>query len=268
MCLILFAAGAHPRFPLIVAANRDEAYARPAAPAGFWEDHPRVFAGRDLLQGGTWLGVTLDGRFSAITNYRQGRRNGGSPRSRGELTRDYLTGSQDAAEYLHDVSARSSQYNGYSLITGAPGRLFFCSNRSNGVSPIPPGVHGLSNRLLNEPWPKVQRGISVLSSLLDADEAHLTSALFDLLADPKPAPDHLLPSTGIALERERDLSAAFITGERYGTRASTVLLMADDGRVLFCERRFGVRGTLLGATEQQFNLSYRSTAPRPLAAGA
>lgn len=268
MCLILFAAGAHPRFPLIVAANRDEAYARPAAPAGFWKDHPQIFGGRDLLQGGTWLGVTLDGRFAAITNYRQGQGRRDAPRSRGELTRDYLAGTQDIEDYVQEVSARASEYNGYSLIAGTPDRLFFCSNRGNGVLPIPPGVHGLSNRLLNEPWPKVQRGVSALSNLLDADEAQLEPALFDLLADARPAPDHLLPSTGIAFERERDLSASFIAGDAYGTRASTVLLMADDGTVLFCERRFGPKGALLGATKQRFRLQRGSTTSGRAAAQA
>jgi uncharacterized protein with NRDE domain len=252
MCLILFALQAHSRYPLIVAANRDESYARPAAPAAFWTDHPHVYGGRDLEQGGTWLGLATNGRFAAVTNYRQGFRSGDAPRSRGELTRDYLAGTRNIAEYLEDIARRNAEYHGYSLIAGTPDRLFFCSNRGNGIEAISPGVHGLSNRLLDEPWPKVRRGTAVLSGLLKASESELTSALFDLLAERTPAPDHLLPSTGIAVQRERDLSAAFIPGESYGTRACTVVLVATDGSALFCERSFGPEGKLLGSTEQRF----------------
>ena len=254
MCLILFAAGAHPRFPLIVAANRDEAYARPAARAGVWQDFPTVYGGRDLEQGGTWLGLARDRRIAAITNYRQGLRIGVAPRSRGELTRDYLVGATGAAEYLGRVEQRRDEYRGFSLIVGKPEALYFYSNRSNGIQPITPGVHGLSNRLLDEPWPKVLRGIAVLSSLLGASEGTITRTLFELLADRTPAPDDALPSTGIKLERERALSAAFIAGEAYGTRASTVLITTADGEALFCERIFGPGGSPLGRSEHRFRL--------------
>lgn len=259
MCIILFAIGAHPGFPLIVAANRDEAYARPAAPAAFWQDHPKIYAGRDLLQGGTWLGITSEGRFAALTNYRQVPRMGPGPRSRGELTLDYLRGSEDAVQYMRRASTRDAEYNGYSLIAGTSEQLCFYSNRDPGVVPIAPGVHGLSNRLLNDPWPKVQQGVAVLRSLLDAEQAQLTPSLFALLADSTPAPDHLLPSTGAALERERDRSAVFIPGDTYGTRASTVVLVAADGNVLFSERRFGPKGAPLGTTERRFHLHKDAT---------
>jgi uncharacterized protein with NRDE domain len=255
MCIILFANGSHPRFPLIVAANRDEAYDRPASAAQFWKDHPLIFAGRDLSHGGTWLGLTSEGRFAAITNYRQAQRMRPAPRSRGELTLGYLSGSQDVASYLQQATARNTEYNGYSLIAGTPDRLYVLSNRASGVSPIPAGVHGLSNGLLNDPWPKVQQGVAVLRSLLDADEAQLTPTLFDLLTDSTPAPDDLLPSSGVALERERSRSAIFIPGETYGTRASTVVLVGIDGSVLFTERRFGPRGALVGTTEHRFQLT-------------
>ena len=262
MCLILFASRAHPEYPLIVAANRDEAYLRPTAPAAFWVDHPQIFGGRDLEQGGTWLGLSLRGRFAALTNYRQGHRVATAARSRGDLTRDYLAGSTDSNAYLRDVDRRSHEYNGFSLITGGLQGLCFYSNRGGSVQNIAAGVHGLSNQLLDEPWPKVQRGIATLSSLLDAGEAELTTELFTLLADRTPAPDHLLPTTGIALERERTLSAAFIASETYGTRASTVLLVASDGAVLFCERSFGPGGVLTGTREQRFRVDREAT-PRP-----
>jgi uncharacterized protein with NRDE domain len=254
MCLILFAAGVHSGFPLIVAANRDEAYDRRAAPAAMWEDHSNVYGGRDLERGGTWLAIARNGRFAAITNYRQGRRTGKAPRTRGELTRNYLTAAGDTLQYLQGIEEHRSEYHGYSLIVGTPDQLYFYSNRSDRITAIPPGVHGLSNRLLNEPWPKVQRGTAVLTQLLGAEENDITQTLFDLLADRTPAPDHLLPSTGITLERERAVSATFIAGETYGTRASTVLLVDAAGEVLLCERTYGPQGVPLDRREVRFQL--------------
>lgn len=263
MCLILFASAAHPRYPLIVAANRDEAYARPSASAAFWDDHPHVYGGRDLERGGTWLAISRTGRFAAITNYRQGVGRRDAEHSRGELTRDYLTGNESPADYLRRADARSGGYNGYSLIVGTPGELWFHSNRGAAAQPVPAGVHGLSNRLLDEPWPKVLRGVAELTSLLDAGEDALSSRLMGLLADRASAPDHLLPSTGIALERERALSASFIQGDTYGTRASTVVLVAADGETLFRERTYGPAGALLGETTERFGIQTLSRAPAP-----
>jgi len=266
MCLILFASRVHARYPLIVAANRDESYERPSALASFWSDHPHVCAGRDLEHGGTWLGIATNGRFAAITNYRQGHRVTAAKRSRGELTRDYLFGSEPAAAYVEGIARRAHEYNGFSLIAGEPGRLFFYSNRGNGPQAVEPGVHGLSNHLLDEPWPKVQRGIAVLSGLACAEESEIAGTLFELLADRAPAPDGSLPSTGIALERERALSAAFIAGETYGTRASTVLLVNAGGEALLRERSYGARGILIGTTEQRFQVGLRAPASSHAAA--
>jgi uncharacterized protein with NRDE domain len=263
MCVILFAAGTHTRYPLIVAANRDESYDRPAAPAGFWRDHPHVCGGRDLTHGGTWLALSTTGRFAALTNYRQRPRARRAPRSRGELTRDFLIGSSAPQAYLEDVSDRGGDYGGYSLIVGTPERLFFCSNRGVAPHAIETGVHGLSNRLLDEPWPKVQRGMSVIEKLSNASEAALLQGLLEVLADTTAAPDHLLPSTGLALEREREVSALFIPGESYGTRASTVVLVRWDGEVVFVERGFGPRGKALGTAEQRFTLQPQAIAALP-----
>lgn len=261
MCLILFASRVHARYPLIVAANRDESYARPSAPASFWSDHPHVCAGRDLEHGGTWLGIATNGRFAAITNYRQRPRAAAAKRSRGELTRDYLVGSEPAAAYVEGIAGRAHEYSGFSLIAGVPGRLYFYSNRGNGAQAVAPGVHGLSNHLLDEPWPKVTRGVSVLTGLARAEESEIAATLFELLADQAPAPDELLPSTGLALERERAVSAAFIAGEAYGTRASTVLLVNAAGEALFRERSYGARGILIGTTELRFQLEFTAPAP-------
>jgi uncharacterized protein with NRDE domain len=255
MCLILFAARAHPKFPLVVAANRDESYARPAAPAGFWEDDPLVCGGRDLLHGGTWLGLSRAGRFAAITNYRQRPRPARGVHSRGGITRDFLTGAQAPGAYVREVERRAAIYTGFSLIVGDLSELWFYSNRGNGPQRVTPGVHGLSNHLLDEPWPKVRSGIAALEALLRADEAQLTDTLFTVLADREPAPDHLLPSTGLELERERAASASFIPGETYGTRASTVILVGSDGRVVYLERRFGPCGAPAGDTELSFELT-------------
>jgi uncharacterized protein with NRDE domain len=261
MCLILFASRVHARYPLIVAANRDESYERPSAPVSFWSDHPHVCAGRDLEHGGTWLGIATNGRFAAVTNYRQRPRAAPAKRSRGELTRDYLVGSEPVAAYVESVARRAYEYRGFSLIAGKPGRLFFYSNRGNGAQAVAPGVHGLSNHLLDEPWPKVERGIAVLSGLVRAEESEITATLFELLADQAPAPDELLPSTGIGLERERAVSAAFIAGETYGTRASTVLLVNAAGEALFREHSYGARGILIGTNEQHFQLELTALAP-------
>jgi uncharacterized protein with NRDE domain len=263
VCVILFGAGTHTRYPLIVAANRDEAYGRPAAPAAFWRDHSHVCGGRDLTHGGTWLALSTTGRFAAITNYRQRPRPDRAARSRGELTRDFLITSSGPLDYLADVSNRGGDYGGYSLIAGTPERLFFCSNRGTAPHAIATGVHGLSNRLLDEPWPKVQRGMAMIERLSNASEPELLEGLFEVLADTTPAPDHLLPSTGLALEREREVSALFIPGESYGTRASTVVLVRSDGDVVFVERSFGPRGKPLGTAEQRFTLQPQAIAALP-----
>jgi uncharacterized protein with NRDE domain len=254
MCLILLAHRVHPRFPLILAANRDEAYARPAARPAFWDDHPDIYGGRDLDRGGSWLAMTRSGKIAAVTNYRNALAPRDAPRSRGDLVREYLAGNGDAASYLKSVESRGDQYNGFILIAGDVEALHWLSNRGPGAARIPPGVHGLSNHLLNTPWPKIERSKRALESLLDADEATLTAGLFRILADRSVAADHELPDTGVGLQRERELSANFISGDRYGTRASTVILTADDGNVTFIERAFGPLGRPLGETAHRFRL--------------
>ena len=170
------------------------------------------------------------------------------------MTRDFLTGSAEARDYLAAVEARSHHYNGFSLIVGGLDGLSFFSNRGGTIQTIAPGVHGLSNHLLNEPWPKVRRGIEGVNALLAAAAPQLSARLFAPLADCTPAPDALLPATGIALERERIVSAAFIASEAYGTRASTVVLVSAAGEVMFCERSYGPRGAPAGVSEQRFRL--------------
>jgi uncharacterized protein with NRDE domain len=238
MCLILLALDVHPDYSLIVAANRDEFYDRPTALAAFWTDAPWVLAGRDLKAGGTWLGVDRRGRFAAVTNYRQGQREGDAPRSRGHLVSDYLTGPMDGRSHMASVERGAALYNGFNLIAGDVGALFYFSNREGGARELGPGVYGLSNHLLDSPWPKVMAGKSGLTALL-AGGGKLTPSLFRLLSDRSQATDDLLPRTGVSPEWERLLSSAFIASEGYGTRSSTVVLVGRDGVVRFEEHSFG-----------------------------
>lgn len=251
---MLFAWRADPEYRLVFAGNRDEAYQRPSAPAAFWDDHPHLFGGRDLEKGGSWLALTRSGRLAAVTNYRDGPPHRTAPRSRGELVSNFLTTDIEPQAYLAQVHAAGSHYGGFSLVVGNASQLFYCANRGNGYEEIPTGVHGLSNHLLDTPWPKVRRGRERLDALLGQPQPSLVQGLFELLADRTVAPDDELPDTGVGLPRERELSPCFIAGERYGTRASTVLLVTHDNEVLFFERRFGPGGTALGASENRFSI--------------
>ncbi len=235
MCLILLAHRAHPRWRLVVAANRDEAYARPTAPAGWWSDAPEVLAGRDLRAGGTWMGITRAGRFAAVTNVREWPLPPAAPLSRGHLVSGFLLGQQRAEAYLASLSP--SEYAGYNLLVSeADGELWYASNRGGEAAPVADGIHGLSNALLDTPWPKVRRGTAGLAALLSHPAGPDEDALFRLLADADPAPDPDLPDTGIGQAGERALSSLFIATPDYGTRASTVLLVGYDGEVRLVER--------------------------------
>ena len=256
MCLILFANNVHPHYALVLAANRDESYARPTAPASFWTDHPRIYGGRDLEQGGTWLGITRDGAFGAVTNYRGG--GAGNPaRSRGELVANYLHGRKRPAEYVAEVRSEADAYNGFNLLAGNPAELYFLSNRSDRAGIVEPGVHGLSNHLLDTPWPKVERGKARLSELLANRAQELIDGLFDMLGQRSFAPDNALPETGVGRARERVLSPAFIVSPTYGTRSSTVLLVDHHGDVTFIERSFGDGGVQAGSSAMTFAIEPR-----------
>ncbi|WP_053365347.1 NRDE family protein [Bacillus sp. FJAT-27245] len=229
MCLILFAYKAHPRYRLIVAANRDESYARPTASADFWEDEPKILAGRDLEKMGTWMGVSTDGRFAALTNYRDpGQMNAAGKLSRGELVAGFLKGGMASGDYMSGLAATGDLYPGYNLLADDGKSLHYFSNMEGVAREVGPGIHGVSNHLLNTPWPKVIRGKKGLGELLKLDADGLEQALFGLLRHADPAPDVDLPDTGIGLEWERILSPLFIRSEGYGTRCSTVLLLGDE----------------------------------------
>ena len=236
MCLILLAWQAHPDYPLGVAANRDEFFSRRTAAADFWADAPDVLAGRDLEAGGTWLGVTRGGRFAALTNFRDPARNKTGAPSRGELVYRFLSGTQSPREYLAELEAVASAHNGFNLLFGDMESLWCFSNCGEGEQALAPGVYGLSNHLLDTPWPKVARGKSALNAALHAlpDEA----PLFALLRDDSIAPDEALPRTGVSLEWERLLSAAFVSFPGYGTRSASILLRDAAGNVRFIEQGF------------------------------
>jgi uncharacterized protein with NRDE domain len=235
MCLIVFAYDCHPNYRLILAANRDEFYRRPTAAAEFWPDCPQVLAGRDLEAGGTWLGVTRGGRFAALTNYRDPAAHRDGARSRGELVQAYLCGDLSPEEYLAIAGENDNLYNGYNLLVGDAAGLHYHSNRSGETLPVAAGVHGLSNHLLDTPWPKVARTKAGLEACLSTTGTEV-EPLFALLADRTAATDGDLPSTGVNLDWERLLSPVFIASADYGSRSSTVLTIDRCGRVAFHER--------------------------------
>lgn len=235
MCLILFAYNVHPDYRLILAANRDEFYDRPSAPADFWIRHPQVLAGMDLKERGTWLGVTKEGKFAAITNYRDPASWKADAPSRGKLVSRYLTGSAGPENYLRNVVKKADIYNGFNLLLGDGTDLLVYSNRGN-VRKLSSGIYGLSNELLDAPWPKVQRGKKLLKKALPQKGKELEEALFGLLSDRLVPPDRNLPETGIGLEWERLLSTMFIKSPVYGTRSSTLLLIGKNKRVKLIEK--------------------------------
>jgi uncharacterized protein with NRDE domain len=240
MCLILLAHRAHPDYPLVLAANRDEFYARPTAPAAYWEDAPHVLAGRDLTGGGTWLGITRNGRWAALTNYRDPPTPRPGRPSRGALVGDFLRGDATSAAYIAAVAADAQRYDGFNLLVGDMSDAYYFGNRMPGdATPrrLEPGLYGLSNHLLDTAWPKVARGRRLLGELLDAGSPS-PAALLDILYDTEIAPLHELPDTGVGAELERALSASFVATPSYGTRASTALIVDRAGNATFVERTF------------------------------
>jgi len=254
MCLILFAWDNHPDFKLLVAANRDEFYERPAAAAAFWDDHPEVLAGKDLKAGGTWMGITRSGRFAAVTNYRDPANIKKGAPSRGQLTTDYLAGTMTAMDYLEDLLERCHLYNGFNLLIGDGTDLYYLSNYENRIRTLNPGVYGLSNGLLDDPWPKVKNGKKMISQMLQGNYLHPDN-FFKVLSNKDTAPDDQLPSTGVPLSWERALSAMHIVTNNYGTVSSSAVMVTHSKNIIFAER---VHGTVYrNASDKLFELSYQ-----------
>ncbi|UVL61880.1 NRDE family protein [Pseudomonas sp. B21-032] len=242
MCLIVFAWRSGHAQPLIVAANRDEFYARPSRVLGAWEDAPGVYAGRDLEAGGTWLGVGPNGRFAALTNIRDPQQPQGT-RSRGELVAAFLRGELGVEAYLDQVASRSQQYSGFNLLVADSTQLGYLNARQATPQLLGAGVYGLSNAGLDTPWPKLVKARAGLQLQLADPQPQ---RLLELLGDNLPAADSELPETGVGLGTERLLSSVFIASQNYGTRASTVLIVEADGRRHLVERSFGPLGGHLG----------------------
>lgn len=258
MCLIVFAWKAHRVYPLVLAANRDEYFSRPSLPLGYWDDMPDVLGGRDIEKGGSWFATHADGRWAAVTNFREGTAPAPSNLSRGHLVMNYVASDERAQDYVRQISGPLVDYPGCNLLVGDNDALFFLSNRSQGLHRteaqlVPAGVHGLSNHSLDTPWPKVERTKLALEQLLVSDQKQLSEELFSLLADRGQANEDALPSTGVPLEWERKLSAPFIVSDNYGTRASTVVLVDNQGNVSVEERSFGRGGSELSRCAFSFS---------------
>ena len=245
MCLIVFAWRPGHALPLIVAANRDEFYARPTQALAAWEDAPGVHAGRDLEAGGTWLGVGPQGRFAALTNIRDPGQPLG-PRSRGELVAGFLQGEFGVERYLDHVASRSALYSGFNLLVGDGRQLGYLHGREATPRLLQAGVYGLSNAGLDTPWPKLVKAREGLAGLLGSADPQ---RLLALLADAEPAAESALPETGVGLVTEKLLSSVFIASQKYGTRARTVLIEDDQGKRRLIERSFGPFGGHLGEVE-------------------
>jgi uncharacterized protein with NRDE domain len=244
MCLLVLAYGVDPQRPVVLAANRDELYARPTAALSVWPDEPEICAGRDLAQGGTWLGLTRRGRFAALTNFRRGPARAGE-RSRGDVVLDYLRSTLAPERYLAELAGYADQFGGFSVIVGdLQHEPHYFSNQGNVTQRLTPGIYGLSNQRLDEPWPKVTRAKQRIATLL-ATQRVSAEELCDAMDDRDQPLDEQLPDTGIGLERERILAPIFIAGVGYGTRAVTTLLIDSERRALIYERSYGPHGRYL-----------------------
>lgn len=234
MCLINFQFDGHPKYKLVMAANRDEFYLRPTEPAHFWKDQPNLLAGRDLMQMGTWLGITASGRIAALTNFRDPSATDADKISRGAIVRNFLSSDIDPRLFLESLIPED--YAGFNLLAGGVDDLFYYNNIDGNVQRVEPGIHGLSNHFLDTPWPKVVKGNIYLERYLSDNSEVRLEDLFAFLQDAEKADEGDLPDTGVGAEWERVLSPMFIHTPEYGTRSSTVVLVEHDGHVTFAER--------------------------------
>ena len=268
MCNIGFQFKQNDAYKFIFAANRDEAYRRPTKSVHFWNDHPELLAGQDEIQKGTWLGLTKQGKFAALTNCRKISANNSTSleisseepqaflTSRGTLVKDFLTGDQTATEYAAALIKSRHQYDGYNLIFGniLEGQFLHYNNSENQLNEVTPGTHGLSNATLDTPWPKVTKVTSKINQL-EGHKEQITTQLFDLFADEETAPKENLPNTGFPIEFEEASSAIFIRTKEYGTIGTTVILVDQNNQVTFTERRFNEESQI---EENSFSFSLGS----------
>jgi uncharacterized protein with NRDE domain len=251
MCLVAFAWKAHPRYRLVLAANRDEFYSRPAGAMHWWPDQPALLAGRDLQAGGTWLGISTSGRFATVTNYREDLQRQHRGRSRGELVTGFVTRTETPLDYCSGIDPHG--FAGFSLLALAGHELAYVSNRGDEPRRLPPGVYGLSNASLDTPWEKVLRSKTGLVALLQHEIA--AEPLFEMLRDAEPAASDDYAGTGLAPELARAVSAPFISTPDYGTRCSTVLTITRSGVIEVQERRFDSDSVTTGDAHFRFEIA-------------
>ena len=261
MCLALIAFAAHPRYRVVIAANRDEFHARPAAPAAWWG--AGILAGRDLKAGGTWLGVDRRGRFALLTNVREPSRHDPGAPSRGALVPRLLGEDAAPSTTLPALVAAGHRHNGFNLVAGDASELHWGSNRAASTATLAAGIYGVSNHLLDTPWPKVKRTRTAFARWCgEAEPMDDLTPLFELLRDTERAPDEALPATGVPLEWERTLSSPFIISPTYGTRCSTVVTIDHDGEVRLVERNFDSAGNAAGESDYRFGIAAPGGAQR------
>jgi uncharacterized protein with NRDE domain len=235
MCLIVFAWEMHPKYRLVMAANRDETYQRRTARAGFWAENPDILAGKDLQGGGTWLGIHRNGKFTAITNYRDPRKVNPQAITRGKITRDYLHYPHGPITFLKHLEKEADAYNGFNLLVGNAEGLFYFSNIGKKIEWLKSGIYGLSNALLDTPWPKVKYVKDQLSLQLSTPALNFVE-VFQMMQNESPAQDFELPNTGVPLRLEKSLSPAFIKIQGYGTVSTTVTTLDYQGNWQFQEQ--------------------------------
>jgi len=256
MCLIVFSLRSHKKYPLVLAGNRDEFYKRPARPAKFWEDKPNLLAGKDIKGGGTWMGVTKNGKLGALTNYRDLKNIKEEAPTRGSIVTDYLTDSKPAPVFLETLDENAEDFNGFNVLAGTPDSFFHYSNETRNITEIESGIHGISNAVLNTPWPKVEKAEEDLRNALNSDHID-TEELFTLLKSKKTYPPEVLPDTGLPDHKEKEVSAAYIKTEDYGTRCSTIILMDHTGEITFMERTYDPKTEDI-TTEKHYNFQIDS----------
>ncbi len=249
MCLLLLAHRVHPAYPLVVAGNRDEFHARPTQDADWWDDNAEILGGRDLEAGGSWLATRLNGRFAAVTNYRDRERPAGSKTSRGALISDFLLSDADPIDWLDSIDADA--YGGFNLLVADDERMGYLSNRGGGCRELEPGIYGVANATLDTPWPKVLRTRAAFEAALSKETVEARE-LLTILSDRGLAEPEELSAGDLPLEDTRRLSSPFVLAGEFGTRSSTVLLKQSDGRMLFTEERFDDAGVKTGQSEFRF----------------
>jgi len=254
MCLVVFANNVHRDYKFIFAANRDEFYDRPTEQAEFWFYHPDLLAGKDEQAAGTWLGITRQGRFAAITNFRDLKNHSNDALSRGKLTMDFLVNDIEPEEYYNRLKFELSSYNGFNLILGNIDELYYFSNKTDGFKKLEPEIYGLSNALLNTPWPKVEKSKLYLKKLIEQQEVHPWEVL-NIISDTAFAKDEDLPDTGVGLELERMLSPVFTKSEKYGTRCSTVVMVDKDNNAKFVEKSYFANASSFSTKEYNFTIN-------------